>query len=130
MIWEQGRQKTGYLKKCLINSKLFKFDMYLLKYPEGSEIPRHLDSAIIPFHEHHRINVVLQKPKEGGEFFITDNYDNDHKQSGRFFYFRPDLKQHGVLKITKGTRYVLSIGWSIMKRKKKSFAELRKELTD
>ncbi len=109
-MWEQGRQKTGYLKKCLINSKRFKFDMYLLKYPEGSEIPEHVDSAIIPFHEHHRINVVLKKPKRGGHFCI-DGY----RQKGRFFKFRPDKEKHSVTKVLRGTRYVLSIGWCTQK---------------
>ena len=121
--WQKGRQETGYLKKCLINSKFFKFDLYLLKYPEGSEIPKHIDSAIIPFYEHHRINVIIQKPEEGGDFYIGDK-----KQEGRVFKFRPDLQEHSVTKITKGSRYVLSMGWS--KKKGKSFAELRKELEE
>ena len=111
MVWENGRQQTGYLKKCLVNSKRLKFDMYLLKYPEGSEIPKHIDSTIIPFHEHHRINIVLKKPDRGGDFIIDNK-----KQKGRFFKFRPDLNEHSVSKITKGTRYVLSIGWSKLKQ--------------
>ena len=110
-MWEQGRQKTGYLKKCLINSKLFKFDMYLLKYPLGSKIPKHVDSAIIPFHEHHRLNIILVQPESGGDFYI-----NDEKQKGRFHKFRPDLHEHHVTEITKGYRLVLSIGWNKMKK--------------
>lgn len=113
MKWEEGRQQTGYMKKCLINSKRFKFDVYLLKYPEGSYIPKHIDSAIIPFHEHHRINLILKKPKDGGKFYI-----NGVEQRGRYFKFRPDVVEHHVTKITKGTRYVLSIGWNKIKKEK------------
>jgi hypothetical protein len=111
MKWEEGRQKTGYMKKCLINSKRFKFDVYLLKYPEGSEIPEHIDSAIIPFHEHHRLNIELKRAEFGGSFRM-----NGYVKPRRVHYFRPDLVPHSVDKIRKGTRYVLSIGWNKVKK--------------
>ena len=111
MNWTQGRQKTGYLKKCIINSKRFKFDIYLLKYPEGSEIPKHIDSPILSSYEHHRVNIILKKPKQGGDFYI-----NDIKQIGRFFKFRPDIQEHHVTKIISGQRYVLSIGWCLKRK--------------
>ncbi len=111
MKWETGRQDTGYFKKCLINSKLFKFDVYLLKYPEGSYINPHIDSAIIPFHEHHRVNIVLKNADLGGHFWLDDKC-----QRGRFHYFRPDKVRHSVNTIHRGTRYVLSIGWNKKKR--------------
>jgi hypothetical protein len=95
----------------LFESKWFKFDIYLLKYPEGSYIEPHIDSAIIPFHEHHRLNVVLKHADFGGYFCL-----NDESQQGRFHYFRPDLVEHGVTTIHQGTRYVLSIGWNKMKK--------------
>ncbi len=111
MKWEGGRQQTGYMKKCLINSKRFKFDVYLLKYPEGSYIPPHIDSAIIPFHEHHRVNIVLKKPELGGQFFLDGEL-----QDGRFHKFRPDQVEHEVTTIHRGTRYVISIGWNKIKK--------------
>lgn len=111
MKWEEGRQQTGYMKKCLINSKRFKFDVYLLKYPEGSYIPPHIDSAIIPFHEHHRLNIVLKNSSWGGDFRI-----NGVVQHRPFHYFRPDLVEHSVDKVIMGTRWVLSIGWNKIKK--------------
>ncbi|MCF6436249.1 2OG-Fe(II) oxygenase, partial [Pseudoalteromonas sp. MMG021] len=38
--WERGRQNTGYDKMLLCGASWpIKFDTYLLKFPEGSEIP-------------------------------------------------------------------------------------------
>ena len=113
MDWDEGRQQTGYYKKQLFVSKQFKFDIYLLKYPVDSYIPSHIDSAIISFHEHHRLNIVLKHAKYGGQFYI-----NKIIQKGRFHYFRPDLVKHKVTKIKKGVRYVLSIGWNKEKKQK------------
>ena len=111
MKWEEGRQQTGYMKKCLINSKRFKFDVYLLKYPEGSYIPAHIDSAIIPFHEHHRVNIILKEADLGGNFYV-----NEKKQYGRYHRFRPDQVEHEVTTIHRGTRWVLSVGWNKIKK--------------
>lgn len=109
MDWEIGRQKTGYLKKRLVESNFLKFDIYLIKYPVKSEIPEHVDE-ISDEYEHHRLNIILKKPKLGGEFYL-----NGIKQKRRINKFRPDIQKHSVTKILKGSRYVLSIGW--LKRK-------------
>ncbi len=36
--WDKGRQNSGYWKMPLAYSKWLKFDFYLIKFPEGSEI--------------------------------------------------------------------------------------------
>ena len=102
-MWEQGRQGTGYLKRLLLRGKTW--DLYLLKYPEGSYIPAHKDP--VPGFEHHRINIVLIKPKAGGQFWM----ENIPETAKRFIYFRSDITTHGIKKIERGTRWVLSFGW-------------------
>jgi len=92
------------------------FDVYLLKYPEGSEIGWHKDPSQA-FFEHWRANIVLKKAIDGGKFACT--YDIDgivtepviRKWNDRFIVFRPDITVHCVKQVKKGTRYVLSIGW-------------------
>jgi len=39
--WQKGRQKTGYDKMLLATAKRFPlpFDLYLLKFGEGTEVP-------------------------------------------------------------------------------------------
>ena len=109
--WQKGRQESGYEKMTLLRSKLFKFDVYLLKYPTGSVIKAHKDKVDSVF-EHHRLNIVIKQAKKGGVFIC-----NDEVKKGRFHYFRPDIMKHEVTEIEAGTRYVFSLGW--LKRKKK-----------
>ena len=103
--WEEGRQRSGYFKMLLAQSKRFKFDCYLLKYVKGSIISLHNDP--VDEGEHHRINIIVKKPKRGGHFWCEEGGNND----SRFIYFRPDIHDHCVSEITEGSRYVLSIGW-------------------
>jgi len=110
--WEKGRQNSGYEKLRVLLSNRFKFDVYILKYPEGSVIQSHVDKVDEIF-EHHRLNIVLKKAKKGGVFSC-----NDTAKTGRIHYFRPDIMKHKVSKIELGTRYVLSIGW--LKKKPKT----------
>lgn len=109
--WEAGRQGTGYEKLKLINRwryfSKFKLDLYLLRYPVGSGIPKHRDP--VPDHSHYRLNVYLWNAKAGGipehaEVIIHNRF---------FTLFRPDLHIHSVSPVTKGIRYVLSFGLSI-----------------
>lgn len=104
-MWIEGRQGSGYFKLKLLESKLFKFDVYLLKYPVGSYIDVHIDPSPEGY-EHHRLNVILKKPKKGGTF-VLDHVD----QTGRIHKFRPDIQEHNLHRIESGTRWVLSIGW-------------------
>lgn len=104
--WQKGRQETGYEKMLLATAKWpIAFDIYLLRFFPGHEIPPHKDE--VEKGEHHRINVILKNAKEGGEFICKDAIHN----SRWIKYFRPDKSQHQVTKIIKGNRYVFSIGW-------------------
>lgn len=104
--WEQGRQKSGYDKMLLCGAKWpIKFDTYLLKFDVGSEIAAHVDK--VESGNHFRLNIVLKKAKEGGNFICK----NPIFETNRIKLFRPDICEHQVSKITKGNRYVLSIGW-------------------
>lgn len=104
--WHKGRQASGYDKMLLAGAYWpIKFDMYLLRFPQDSEIVAHKDQ--VTDGEHFRLNLVIKKAKQGGEFICQDPI----YQSSRIKYFRPDISEHSVSKILSGTRYVLSIGW-------------------
>jgi hypothetical protein len=104
--WRRGRQGSGYDKMLILESYWpIPFDVYILRYPEGSEIAAHTDP--VSKGDHYRLNVVLLRAKEGGEF----RCDGPLFDSPRIKYFRPDISQHSVDKVTRGRRYVLSIGW-------------------
>lgn len=65
--WQRGRQGTGYDKMLLLTARWpLPFDSYLLRYPEGSEIPPHTDP--VGAGRHYRLNIVLKSPRAGGEF--------------------------------------------------------------
>lgn len=99
----EGRQGSGYFKMCLI-SILF-FDCYLLKFPKDSYIEEHID-PVEPNKKHHRVNVVIWKCSDGGEFI-----KNDQPMKSRIQYFNPSDDPHSVSKVNNGTRWVLSFGW-------------------
>lgn len=104
--WEKGRQLSGYDKMLLLGSKWFiKFDVYLLRFKEGSEIKPHTDK--VDNGKHYRLNIVLKQALEGGEFICS----NPIYQSSRIKFFRPDTCEHSVTKVIRGNRYLLSIGW-------------------
>ena len=105
--WQKGRQKTGYDKMLLATAKRFPlpFDLYLLRFNEGSEVPSHKD--LVQKGEHYRLNIILKKAKSGGDFLCSEAL----WQTSRIKYFRSDISEHAVTKVTKGTRYVLSLGW-------------------
>jgi hypothetical protein len=106
--WQDGRQGTGYKVLTLINSKLLKLDLHILKYPEGTYIPSHIDPAREGY-EHYRLNIVLKKAKYGGSLIVNETL---YKSPGsRIIFFRPDISRHLVTNVYEGTRYVLSIGW-------------------
>lgn len=102
-MWTLGRQGTGYYKCKLFQSSLLKLDLYLLKYPPGSEIPIHSDP--VPGRKHYRVNLVLLKGK-GGEFWC----ERPILLLGRLKIFRSDFP-HSVSKVEK-TRLVLSLGYT------------------
>lgn len=105
MNWQLGRQGTGYFKVKLFESRLLKCDAYLLKYPEGAYIPGHKDP--VETGKHYRCNIFLKQAKDGGQFWA----DKKILDWPRIQIFRPDINTHGVSKVIKGTRYVLSFGF-------------------
>lgn len=102
--WEQGRQESGYWK-FLIARKEPLFDVYLLKYPEGAQIPKHRDPVF--GRRHYRCNILLKKAKLGGVFKCDSCY-----RFGPIVVFASDRCWHEVSRIEAGTRWVLSIGVS------------------
>ena len=104
--WERGRQQSGYDKMLLCGAVWpIKFDTYLLKFPQGSEITPHTDK--VKSGKHFRLNIVLIKAEVGGEFRCI----NPIFETKRIKFFRPDVSEHQVSKVEKGNRYLLSIGW-------------------
>ncbi len=104
--WQPGPQLSGYDKMLLLGSRwLIKFDVYLLRFNPGSEIKPHTDQVKIG--RHYRLNWVLKKAKQGGEFVCADPI----YASKRIKLFRPDISEHSVTKVIEGKRYLLSIGW-------------------
>lgn len=109
--WQRGRQGTGYDKMLLLTAPWpIPFDCYLIRYPEGSEIPPHIDPVQAGCH--YRLNLILKAPKAGGEFICkTPIYSGS-----RIKLFRPDVCEHSVTRVVGGSRYVLSIGWVLGKK--------------
>jgi hypothetical protein len=104
MVWEIGRQHSGYVKYLIFESQRLKLDVYLLKFVEGSKITPHIDEVIEG--KHYRLNIYLRNAREGGEFSVSQ-----HIFRNRFMcLFRPDKFIHSVSEVKSGTRYVLSIG--------------------
>lgn len=108
--WQRGRQGSGYDKMLLLTAPWpIPFDSYLIRYPEGSEIPPHTDP--VKSGRHYRMNVVLKSPRAGGEFVCkTPIYESKHVK-----IFRPDTCEHSVTRVEGGSRYVFSLGWVIGK---------------
>lgn len=104
--WQKGRQKAGYEKLLLAGATWpIKFDLYLLKFPEGCEVPPHTDD--VKDGKHYRLNIVLKQAKSGGEFICKSPI----YCSKRIKFFRPDICEHSVTKVISGNRYLLSVGW-------------------
>ena len=104
--WARGRQGTGYAKLLLATLPWpLPFDCYLIRYPVGSAIPRHVDP--VSGRRHFRLNVVVRASRAGGEFLC----DRPLFQTRRIKFFRPDVSAHEVTEVRGGPRYVLSVGW-------------------
>ncbi|HEX9391089.1 MAG TPA: hypothetical protein VF928_07235 [Usitatibacteraceae bacterium] len=104
--WQRGRQGTGYDKMLLLTAPWpIPFDSYLIRYPEGSQVPPHKDP--VEKGRHYRLNVILKAPRSGGEFICTSPLF----ATSRVKLFRPDQCEHSVTKVVGGSRYVLSFGW-------------------
>lgn len=104
--WINGRQGSGYQKVRLLECRWpIRFDLWILRFPEGSYIDSHVD-PVEDGYNHYRLNVIIKRSENGGVFFGEPIW-----RSIRVILFRPDISVHGVTKVEKGTRYVLSLGW-------------------
>lgn len=92
---------TNVKTRILLQSK--RLNIYLVRYPQGHKVGPHLD--MIADGRLYKLNCVLAKPKAGGEFLCEKNIFN---LFGRVILFRPDLYQHRVSRIEKGSRWLLS----------------------
>lgn len=106
--WEKGRQKSGYEKLKIFESKFLKFDCYLLKFKTGAFIDKHTDP--VQGHKHYRFNLNLNAGYVGGNPIV---YGKCILKNRFFYLFRPDIVLHEVSKVEKGVRYTLSIGWLV-----------------
>lgn len=105
VMWTKGRQNSGYFKLKLFESKRFKIDCYILKFPEGSEIKPHIDE--VDSGNHYRLNIIIKNAISGGLFKCDKTLIN----TKRIKLFRPDKHLHSVSRVEKGCRYVFSVGW-------------------
>jgi hypothetical protein len=104
--WQHGRQQSGYDKMLLLQSRWpLPFDVYMLRFRQGSEIPPHTDP--VAEGRHYRCNIVVKRAREGGDFVCGTPIF----ATSRIKVFRPDACEHSVTRIVHGSRYVLSIGW-------------------
>ena len=102
-MWKKGRQHTGYDVFTLWSK--FNVDMHIIRYNDGNYIPPHTDK--VEGKRHYRINVVLKKPVNGGQY-VGDSIWN---WKNRVIFFRPDIHEHSITACTGG-RLVLSVGWT------------------
>ena len=87
--------------------KCIRWDIYLFHYPEGSYIPKHKDPS--KYGKHYRFNIELKKAEEGGIFTCNKVIF----KFWRFCLFRADSNYHKVSRIGKGSRWILSFGFTL-----------------
>jgi hypothetical protein len=80
-----------------------RLSIYLVRYRAGHAIVPHVD--MVSEGRLYKLNFVLVKPAEGGEFSCEKNILN---LFGRIILFRPDLHRHSVSRIERGCRWLLS----------------------
>lgn len=80
-----------------------RLNIYLVRYPEGHKVVPHVD--MVSEGRLYKLNCILAKPGSGGEFICEKNIFN---LFGRLYLFRPDLYEHRVSKIERGSRWLLS----------------------
>ena len=71
----------------------------------------HLHNDPQPLGEHHRFNVILQLPKEGG-MNIYDGKELSVKER-MLLYYRPDLYEHGTTRVI-GNRHRLNLSFGFL----------------
>ena len=115
LTWVEGRQQSDYSKMLLATCFLpIPFDLYLLKFPTGSSISAHVDK--VSWGRHFRLNIVVKKAIEGGEFKVA-RVPGTYINTARVKFFRPDRVLHEVSEVLEGERLVLSFGFVIPRLK-------------
>lgn len=103
-----GRQRSGYFRLTLFSSKWLKWDAHVIYYPHGTGIPRHCDPSPVKGYRHHRVNIILKKPRGGGVFNTID--PKAKLFLGRVVYFSPEHEHH-LTECRGSGRMVISFGW-------------------
>ena len=136
-LWEPGRQGTGYerlaLRSLVDQDPLYgglarralaeiggtgwdgkvqvvhegHWDMWIIRYPDGSYIPPHKDEATVFGLRHRRLNALVRAPARGGELVAGGDLIQMRVGDGLLFY--PDETEHAVSKV-EGVRLVFSVG--------------------
>ena len=119
--WKPGRQGTGYdilplprFRKGAIERALARigtpyedhWDVYLIRYPDGSHVPPHTDDAQFG-RRHRRINALLERATGGGELTIAGA--RVELAIGDAVLFEPDREVHEVARVV-GSRLLFSVG--------------------
>lgn len=119
--WKPGRQGTGYdvlalprVREPLVVRALARigtpfehyWDVYLIRYADGSHIPPHRDEAQHG-RRHRRLNALLAAPRAGGVLSIDGTRID--LAIGDAVVFDPDRETHEVTRVA-GTRVMFSVG--------------------
>jgi predicted 2-oxoglutarate/Fe(II)-dependent dioxygenase YbiX len=119
--WKAGRQATGYdilplprIREGAIERALARigtpyedyWDVYLIRYRDGSHIPPHTDDAQHG-RRHRRLNALLEPATAGGELTIADARID--LAIGDAVLFEPDREVHDVARVV-GSRLLFSVG--------------------
>lgn len=113
MNWIKGRQGGDYFKLKIWVSERFKFDIYILKFPQWSYVHDHKD-PVPEGYVHNRLNIILKRARVGG-FFYSVKDGKRVRTKKRVKLFQPSEVVHGMTQVVFGSSYWLSIGW--LKRK-------------
>ena len=108
--WTNGCFGQGYSKMSIL--RFVRFNVELIKLPEGSYIKPHFDAPYRSYREfpyrtyHHvKMNFNLQN-SEGGDFICQGSHINN-----RFLaIYEPDRHEHSFEEVSKGTKFILSLG--------------------
>lgn len=110
--WHDGARRSGYQKLLLAYaSRPWMWELLLLRYTPGVGLPPHTDRLPVgklSNWRHYRLNIVVKRAKQGGEFVMHEG--RPIFKCWRVYLFRADQYLHEVKPIIEGTRYVLNLG--------------------
>jgi hypothetical protein len=88
-----------------VNDKLFISHTEIVKWPTNTAQGAHFDFSFAPC----TTILYLNDNYEGGETFLEKKIITPKK--GNLIFFKGKTIEHGVKKITKGTRYTIPCWW-------------------